>query len=44
MGVPVGQPLVYINSRGRVGVAVNQGDFSKKYRITPPQPVFIPHK
>lgn len=44
MGVPVGRPLVYINSRGRVGVAVNQGDFSKKYRITPPQPVFIPHK
>ena len=28
-GVPVGQPLVYIDSRGRVGIAVNQGDFSK---------------
>jgi S-adenosylmethionine hydrolase len=44
MGVPVGQPLVYIDSRGRVGVAVNQGDFSKKYKISPPVPVFIPRK
>jgi S-adenosylmethionine hydrolase len=44
MGVPVGQPLVYIDSRGRVGVAVNQGDFSKKYHISPPVPVFIPRK
>jgi S-adenosylmethionine hydrolase len=44
MGVPVGQPLVYIDSRGRVGIAVNQGDFSKKYAISPPVPVFIPRK
>jgi hypothetical protein len=41
---PVGQPLVYIDSRGRVGVAVNQGDFSKVYKISPPVPVFIPRK
>ncbi len=44
MGVPVGQPLVYIDSRGRVGIAVNQGDFSKKYHVSPPVPVFIPEK
>ena len=44
MGVPVGQPLVYIDSRGRVGIAVNQGDFSKKYAVSPPVPVFIPRK
>jgi S-adenosylmethionine hydrolase len=44
MGVPVGQPLVYIDSRGRVGLAVNQGDFSKKYAISPPVPLFIPRK
>jgi hypothetical protein len=44
MGVPVGQPLVYIDSRGRVGIAVNQGDFSKKYTISPPVPLFIPRK
>jgi S-adenosylmethionine hydrolase len=44
MGVPVGQPLVYIDSRGRVGIAVNQGDFSKKYTISPPVSLFIPRK
>ena len=44
MGVPVGQPLVYIDSRGRVGFAINQGDFSKKFHVTPPVPVFIPRK
>jgi hypothetical protein len=43
-GVPVGQPLVYIDSRGRVGIAVNQGNFSKKYGVTPPLSIFIPRK
>ena len=42
--VPVGQPLVYIDSRGRVGIAVNQGDFSKRYNAVPPLPIFIPRK
>lgn len=42
--VALGQPLVYIDSRGRVGIAVNQGDASKVYRISPPVPVFIPRK
>jgi S-adenosylmethionine hydrolase len=44
MGVAIGQPLIYIDSRGRVGIAVNQGDFSKKYHVSPPVPVFIPRK
>jgi S-adenosylmethionine hydrolase len=44
MGVPIGQSLVYIDSRDRVGIAVNQGDFSKKYNVSPPVPVFIPRK
>jgi S-adenosylmethionine hydrolase len=44
MDVPVGQPLVYIDSRGRVGIAVNQGDFSKKFGVLPTVPVFIPSK
>jgi len=44
MGVPVGQPLLYLDSRGRVGFAVNQRDFSKTYKVTPPVPVFIPIK
>lgn len=44
MDVPVGQTLLYIDSRGRVGIAVNQGDFSRTYKITPPVSVFIPRK
>jgi S-adenosyl-L-methionine hydrolase (adenosine-forming) len=44
MDVPVGQPLLYVDSRGRVGFALNQRDFSKAYKISPPVPVFIPRK
>ena len=44
MDVPVGAPLLYIDSRGRVGVALNQRDFSKKYKIAPPVPIFISRK
>ena len=44
MGVAVGEPLLYLDSRGRVGFAVNQRDFSKIYKVTPPVPVFIPVK
>jgi S-adenosylmethionine hydrolase len=43
-GVPVGQPLLYLDSRDRVGFAVNQRDFSKIYKVTPPVPVSIPGK
>ncbi len=44
MDVPVGEPLLYIDSRGRVGLAVNQGNFSAIHKITPPAPVSIPKK
>jgi S-adenosylmethionine hydrolase len=44
MGVAVGEPLLYLDSRGRVAFAVNQRDFSKVYKVTPPVPVFIPIK
>jgi S-adenosylmethionine hydrolase len=44
MDVPVGGPLLYIDSRGRLGVALNQRDFSKTYKIAPPATVFIPRK
>jgi S-adenosylmethionine hydrolase len=44
MDVPVGQPLLYIDSRGRVGFALNQRDFSKTYNISPPVSVFIPRR
>ncbi|HEX4310636.1 MAG TPA: SAM-dependent chlorinase/fluorinase, partial [Acidobacteriaceae bacterium] len=34
--VPTGKPLFYIDSRGRLSLAVNQGNFSQVYRISPP--------
>lgn len=34
--VPRHRPLLYIDSRGRVGLAVNQGNFASTYRIEPP--------
>ena len=42
--VPVGKPLFYIDSRGRLSLAVNQGNFAESYHIAPPVPLFIPHK
>jgi S-adenosylmethionine hydrolase len=44
MDVPVGDSLLYIDSRGRVGIAVNQGNYSKKFNIEPPGTIFIPRK
>jgi S-adenosylmethionine hydrolase len=40
--VPVGQPLLYIDSRGHLGLAVNQASFSAVYGVTPPVELFIP--
>lgn len=34
--VPLNDPLIYINSRGRIGLAVNQGNFAATYKIKPP--------
>ncbi len=42
--VAVGAPLLYIDSRGRVGIALNQRDLSKTYNVAPPVPIFIPGK
>ena len=44
MDVPVGETLLYIDSRGRVGIAVNQGSYARKFNIMPPATVFIPRK
>jgi S-adenosylmethionine hydrolase len=44
MDVAVGEPLLYIDSRGRVALAVNERNFSLLYRVTPPAPIFIPRK
>jgi S-adenosylmethionine hydrolase len=44
MDVPVGEPLLYVDSRGRVGLALNEGNFSQVHKITPPVALFIPKK
>jgi hypothetical protein len=40
--VPVNQPLLYIDSRGHLGLAVNQNSFAATYGIKPPATLFIP--
>ncbi len=42
--VPIGKPLFYIDSRGRLSLAIDQGNFAEAYKINPPVPLFIPHK
>lgn len=44
MDVPVGQMLLYVDSRGRIEFGLNERDFSKTYKITPPVGVFISRK
>jgi S-adenosylmethionine hydrolase len=41
--VPLKKPLLYIDSRGHVGLAVNQGSFAAIYGIKPPATIFISH-
>jgi S-adenosylmethionine hydrolase len=40
--LPMGEPLLYIDSRGHLGLAVNQGSFAAAYGIKPPVALFIP--
>jgi S-adenosylmethionine hydrolase len=42
--VPVGKPLFYIDSRGRLSIGINQRNFAQTYKITPPADLFIPRK
>jgi S-adenosylmethionine hydrolase len=44
MDVPVGESLLYIDSRGRVGIANNEGNYAKKFNFSPPGTIFIPRK
>jgi S-adenosylmethionine hydrolase len=44
MDVPVGDPLLYIDSRGRVGLALNERNFSEVNKIKPPGTISIPRK
>jgi S-adenosylmethionine hydrolase len=39
--VPLNKPLLYIDSRGQLGLAVNQRSFAAVYGIKPPVPIFI---
>jgi S-adenosylmethionine hydrolase len=40
--VVVGQSLLYIDSRGHLGLAVNQGSFAATYGVKPPMELVIP--
>jgi S-adenosyl-L-methionine hydrolase (adenosine-forming) len=40
--VPLGQPLLYVDSRGRFAAGVNQGNFAAVYGIKPPVELSIP--
>ena len=42
--VPAGKPLLYIDSRGHLGLAINQGNFSTLNHVEPPLPLLIPRK
>jgi S-adenosylmethionine hydrolase len=42
--VAIGRPLFYIDSRGRLSLAVNQGNFSTTYKVDAPAKLSIPHK
>jgi S-adenosylmethionine hydrolase len=41
--VPLNKPLIYIDSRGHLALAVNQGSFAATYGIKPPVKFSVPH-
>jgi S-adenosylmethionine hydrolase len=42
--VPVSEGLLYIDSRGRLSVGIDQGNFAKVHHVTPPAALDIPAK
>jgi S-adenosylmethionine hydrolase len=40
--VPLNKPLLYVDSRGQLGLALNQGSFAATYGVKPPVAIFIP--
>lgn len=42
--VPVGKPLFYIDSRGRLSLGINQRNFSTTYAVEAPAELVIPRK
>jgi S-adenosyl-L-methionine hydrolase (adenosine-forming) len=39
--VPLKKPLIYIDSRGHLALAVNQGSFAATYLVKPPTPILF---
>ena len=39
--VPLKRPLIYIDSRGHLALAVNQGSFATTYSVKPPRPILF---
>lgn len=42
--VPLQRSLLYIDSRGHIALAINQGSFAKVHSVKPPVRIFIPRK
>ncbi len=42
--VPVGSPLFYIDSRRRLSLGIDQGNFSETYKVSPGTELLIPEK
>ena len=42
--VPHGAPLLFIDSRGHLGLALNQDSFARRYNVTVPSALAIPRK
>ena len=40
--VPLRTPLLYIDSRGHLGLALNQASFAATYGVKPPVPIYFP--
>lgn len=40
--VPLGEPLLYVDSRGHIALAVNQNSFAATYGVKPPAALWIP--
>ena len=39
--VPVGEPLLYVDSRGNMALAVNRGSFAERFGVAVPAPLLI---
>jgi hypothetical protein len=42
--VALGEGLLYIDSRGRLSVGIDQGNFAQMRHVAPPVPLEIPPK